>query len=80
MRDQYLRSCDCVMIAYSITDRIGFECATTFWEQYLRVKDVFWGPAVLVGNKSDLENERKVSIQEGIDLAKKLNIPFIETR
>ena len=34
---------------------------------------------VLCGNKSDLESERQVTKDEGSELAKKLNIPFIET-
>ena len=33
---------------------------------------------LLVGNKCDLEKDRQVSIQEGQELANKLNIPFIE--
>jgi len=34
---------------------------------------------ILVGNKSDAEEKRKVSTQEGKDLAARYNIPFIET-
>ena len=34
---------------------------------------------ILVGNKSDLENERKVTIEMGQNKAKNLNCPFYET-
>ena len=34
---------------------------------------------VLVGNKCDLEDKRKVSLQEGQELAKHYNIPYLET-
>lgn len=34
---------------------------------------------ILVGNKSDLESERTVSSEEGAELAKRLNITFVET-
>ena len=34
---------------------------------------------VLIGNKIDLVNTRMVSSQEGIELAKKLGISYIET-
>jgi Ras-related protein Rab-1A len=33
----------------------------------------------LVGNKCDLENKRKVSSDEGKDIARQYNIPFFET-
>lgn len=36
-------------------------------------------PMVLVGNKCDLENKREVQTQQGKDLAKDWNIPFIES-
>ena len=34
---------------------------------------------VLVANKIDLENQRTVSMIEGMELAKKLNCPYFET-
>ena len=34
---------------------------------------------LLVGNKSDLESDRKVSVEKGDELAKQLKMSFIET-
>jgi GTPase SAR1 family protein len=34
---------------------------------------------ILVGNKCDLEELRKVSFEEGLELAKHYEIPFLET-
>ena len=34
---------------------------------------------ILVGNKKDLENEREVSYQEGLEFAKKNKLIFFET-
>ena len=34
---------------------------------------------ILVGNKCDLEESRKVSTEEGMELAKHYEIPFLET-
>ena len=34
---------------------------------------------ILVGNKCDMEESRKVSYEEGLELAKHYEIPFLET-
>jgi hypothetical protein len=44
---------------YSITSRTSFEEIASFREQILRVKDADRVPVVLVGNKADLEKERR---------------------
>ncbi len=67
------------MCVYSITARTSFEEIATFREQILRVKDADKVPLVLVGNKCDLEREREVSTQEGKELAKSFDCPFLET-
>ncbi len=36
-------------------------------------------PIILIGNKSDLKSERKISYEEALSLATKWNIPYIET-
>lgn len=36
-------------------------------------------PFLLVGNKSDLDDKRKVSFQEASDRAKKWGVPYVET-
>lgn len=49
-------------------------------EQILRVTDSDQVPLVLVGNKSDLEDERVVSADQGATLAKTWgNVAFLET-
>ena len=61
MREQYMRTGEGFLLVYSITSRESFEEITTFQQQILRVKDKDYFPMVVVGNKCDLEHERKVT-------------------
>ncbi|GMM38803.1 Ras family GTPase [Saccharomycopsis crataegensis] len=79
MREQYMRTGEGFLLVYSVTSRSSFEELTTFYQQILRVKDSDFVPVLLVGNKCDLEDERQVSYDEGLDLAKQFNCPFLET-
>ena len=45
----------------------------------MRIRDVDYIPWVLIGNKCDLVDERKITTEEGMQLAKKYNAPFFET-
>ena len=67
-------------IVYSITDRASFAQVPTLIDKLFRQFDGLYTPIVLVGNKCDLATQRKVSFAEGMMLAKKHTIPFIETR
>ena len=51
----------------------------TFYKQILRVKDKDAFPMIMVGNKSDLENERTVTTAEAKQLARDYDIEYIET-
>jgi GTPase KRas protein len=79
MRDQYMRTGEGFLLVYAITSRASFDETTTFREQILRVKDKESVPMVLVGNKADLDDERQVSLQEGVDCGKQFKCPFFET-
>ena len=62
MREQYMRKGEGFVICYSITDRRSFEEAVEYKKLIDRVRNRDDIPVVLVGNKSDLEPARKVSI------------------
>ncbi|EIE88752.1 Ras-like protein 3 [Rhizopus delemar RA 99-880] len=79
MREQYMRNGEGFILVYSITSRLSFEEVNTFYQQIRRVKDRDFFPMILVGNKCDLEGDRRVSSQEGKDLAKSFGCLFIET-
>ncbi|XP_072107879.1 GTP-binding protein Rit2-like isoform X2 [Mobula birostris] len=79
MRDQYMRGGEGFIICYSITDRRSFQEAAEFKELIYRVRHTYDIPIVLVGNKTDLEEYRQVSREEGMALAREYNCPFFET-
>mmetsp|Transcript_6804 Transcript_6804/g.15710 ORF Transcript_6804/g.15710 Transcript_6804/m.15710 type:complete len:194 (-) Transcript_6804:55-636(-) len=78
MRDQYFRTGQGFLIVYSVTSRASFDEVSDFAEQIRRVKDKDDVPMVLLGNKCDLEADRSVSKEEGNELAKRYNMPFLE--
>ncbi|KAL9646753.1 hypothetical protein ABK040_001175 [Willaertia magna] len=72
------------VIVYSITDVQTFEDTPKYYEEILKAKVLEEGekvPIILVGNKSDLEDERAVSKEEGEEQAKKFGecCQFFET-
>ena len=75
----YYQNADLLIIIYSIADRVSFEPINhyiNYHEKYSTRKEIV--PIVIVGNKCDLSDDRKVSYQEGLLLAKKFNAAFIE--
>lgn len=79
MREQYMRSGEGFLLVYSVTSRSSFDEIIQYHQQILRVKDQDVFPMVIVGNKCDLVQDRQVSIEEGQELAQKLQCDFIET-
>ncbi|KAK5575591.1 hypothetical protein RB653_006724 [Dictyostelium firmibasis] len=78
MRDQWIRSCEGFILVYSVTSRSSFDQIAFFKEQIYRVLDSEDVPIMMIGNKSDLENERQVTYQEGKDLARCFGMSFME--
>ncbi|XP_065581158.1 ras-related protein Rap1 [Artemia franciscana] len=73
MRDLYMKNGQGFVLVYSITAQSTFNDLQDLREQILRVKDTEDVPMVLVGNKCDLEDERVVGKDQGINLAKQFN-------
>jgi len=80
MRDQYYRSGQCYVVVFAITSRRSFDMVDELFEAVYRVKDVDWVPAVLVGNKCDLEDKREVTSSEAEEKAEKYKVPYFESR
>ena len=74
----YYKNSACALIVYDITRKISFENLVDWIEDCKNSspKTVFM---VLVGNKSDLEQNREVSEEEGRELAERNGRLFFET-
>jgi Ras-related protein Rab-6A len=73
----YIREAQIILLVYDISDKDSFD-AMPNWIQ--EVKEVLNKEVVfaLIGNKMDLESQRKVSYEEGKKLAEKNNFVFQE--
>jgi Ras-related protein Rab-1A len=63
---------------YDITDRRSFENIRGWFNEIEKYASENVNKTI-VGNKSDLESQRAVSVEEGLQLAKALNVQFMET-
>eukprot|EP01098_Paradermamoeba_levis_P016987 TRINITY_DN9482_c0_g1_i1.p1 TRINITY_DN9482_c0_g1~~TRINITY_DN9482_c0_g1_i1.p1 ORF type:complete len:188 (-),score=35.86 TRINITY_DN9482_c0_g1_i1:178-741(-) len=79
MRDNYYRSGEGFMMVYSLTNHESFSSLENFRSEICRVVEMDDVPFLLVGNKSDLEDKRQVSKEEGEKLASKFGCAFLET-
>ena len=74
----YYKNSVCALVVYDISSRDSFNNVSTWIEDCRNQspKTIFM---VLVGNKSDLEDKRQVSTEEGQELAEKYGLQFYET-
>jgi len=78
IRDQYTKSAEGFLFLFALTDESSFREVTKLYDH---VNRLLFGeiqenlPSVLLGNKSDLENDRVITSQQGKELANSLNIP-----
>eukprot|EP01100_Stratorugosa_tubuloviscum_P008633 TRINITY_DN3598_c0_g1_i4.p1 TRINITY_DN3598_c0_g1~~TRINITY_DN3598_c0_g1_i4.p1 ORF type:complete len:187 (+),score=94.16 TRINITY_DN3598_c0_g1_i4:102-662(+) len=78
MRDLYMKSAHAIILVYSITSLSSFQDIQHIRDQALRVKDCDYAPMILVGNNCELIDQRVISIEQGKDLAKRFDCPFLE--
>lgn len=80
IRSMYFQGCEGALLVYDITRYNTFDAVQSKWlrdfKKYLRKEGVY----VLIGNKSDLSEQRVVPTEKGKALAEKINAShFIET-
>lgn len=79
IRDNYFRSGEGFLCVFSITEDDSFQSTQEFREQILRVKGDTNIPFILVGNKADLTNSRKVQQTTAQNRAAQWQVPYVET-
>eukprot|EP01012_Entosiphon_sulcatum_P025461 TRINITY_DN30775_c0_g1_i1.p1 TRINITY_DN30775_c0_g1~~TRINITY_DN30775_c0_g1_i1.p1 ORF type:complete len:225 (-),score=42.93 TRINITY_DN30775_c0_g1_i1:4-654(-) len=87
LSEPFLRSGEGFLLVFSLTDAASFENLLAFRDKILKVKELNSVPAVLVGNKADLRDQRVVSHEAATTLAQtffptaapgKQAVPFFE--
>jgi GTPase SAR1 family protein len=73
----YYRGIDAVMLVYDVTQRLSFTHITK-WVKDVESKSQSKVGMVLVANKSDLQDARAVTPEEGQHLAREYGIDFFE--
>lgn len=80
MRELYIKNGQGFILVYSVNNKDSLRELLELREQIIRIKDNANVPMVLVANKSDLEAERQVSPEMGVQVANSWGrTPFYET-
>eukprot|EP01080_Neovahlkampfia_damariscottae_P010515 gene10515-3037_t len=76
---QYAVGIEGYVLVYSITNRSSFDLIPTLNDKILNITGNDTVPRIIVANKNDLDDQRKVSQEDGMKLAKELKCIFVET-
>ncbi|KAI8899957.1 small GTPase superfamily [Globomyces pollinis-pini] len=79
IRDNYYRSGEGFLCVFSILEQESFQHTQEFRDQICRVLDDETIPFILVGNKLDVADKRKVSVREAELKAKEWGCTYMET-
>src|SRR5689334_17821243 len=80
MRELYMKQGQGFLLVFSITSMSSLHELAELREQIIRIKDDDNIPLVIVGNKSDLEDDRAVSRARAFQLSQHWgNAPYFET-
>jgi len=80
MSVQVIKTSDAVILVYAINDRNSFNALDKWLLKISEASDISKKPIIIIGNKSDLEEDkRQVSYEEGESFAKNKGYNFYET-
>ena len=75
----YYKRADCCLLVYDITNKNSFKKIKEYYIEQLKEYNKNIRKIILLGNKTDLEDERKVGKEEGLALAEENKFIFMET-
>uniref|UniRef100_A0AC35U5V8 Rab family GTPase n=1 Tax=Rhabditophanes sp. KR3021 TaxID=114890 RepID=A0AC35U5V8_9BILA len=76
--NSYYHSAHGIMCVFDLTDEKSFENIEKYWLNQIKINAPSNAVLVLVGNKADLEDERKVDFNRAENFAKKTGISLYE--
>ena len=76
MSNVFYKNCHGVVLCYDITNKESYEHLSHWTNELLTNMEQV--PTLMLGNKNDLNNERKVTVEEAKDYAKKNGFLFNE--
>ena len=78
MADRFIQGANAVIFMYDVTRVETYQGIKDWQQQTIKVigKKI---PSILVGNKTDLKKERKISRDDGLKLAQEIDAEFVET-
>ena len=79
LNENYYKKASCCLLVYDISDKKSFEECKNYYNETIKEKCKENIKVVLLGNKTDLEDQRQVPSEEGATFASKNNYTFIET-
>lgn len=79
INESYYKKADAVLLVYSIANKDSFERINNYYVKKIHECCKENIPILLLGNKTDLENERKVTVEQGVELALKEQYEFKES-
>src|SRR3569833_1556382 len=78
MRDLYMKTGQGFVLVFSITSQASLSELATLREEIIRIKDDENVPLVIVGNKADLEDQRRVGRSKAFSISQQWGAPYYE--
>ena len=79
INERFYKDADCCLLVYDITNQASFEKIKNYYVKTIEENCKSYIKVILLGNKTDLEEKRKITLEEGIDLAFENNYMFMES-